>query len=225
MGKQWYHVKPILALGGRHAVTTNDAARAVGRARGSDFAGHAATGRMTLAIHQNTSAGAGYRKSLEGWARAGIKNVEITARLLDDFLKTDSLAAARRVLTDIGLTPVSCACGVNGPVGAKPEPRGSARQPEETLRDVRDARVCKRFYAPVTATAKFTRGRLQDRRGEHAQSGRRREAVRHDRRWRSSRARRRSSPRSARCCKMTHADGASEHAHAVRLLSLLVRPE
>ena len=33
---------------------------------------------------------AGYRRSLEGWARAGIKNVEITAQLLDEFLKTDS---------------------------------------------------------------------------------------------------------------------------------------
>src|SRR5437763_8630498 len=73
-----------------------------------------AASRMTLAIHQNTSAAAGYRKSLEGWARAGVKNVEITAQLLDDFLKTDSLAAAKSVLTDNGLTPVSCACGVNG---------------------------------------------------------------------------------------------------------------
>ena len=34
--------------------------------------------KMTLAMHQNTSNGAGYRKSLEGWARAGIKDVEIT---------------------------------------------------------------------------------------------------------------------------------------------------
>jgi sugar phosphate isomerase/epimerase len=71
-----------------------------------------ATGKMTLALHQNTSAGSGYRKSLEGWARAGIKNVEITNGLLDDFLKTDSLDAARRVLSDNGLTPVSAACGV-----------------------------------------------------------------------------------------------------------------
>src|SRR6266542_1635228 len=73
-----------------------------------------APGKMTLAIHQNTSAGAGYRKSLEGWGRAGIKNVEITNTLLDAFLKTDSLAAAKRVLTDAGLTPVSGACGVGG---------------------------------------------------------------------------------------------------------------
>src|SRR5258705_13500746 len=74
----------------------------------------AAPGKMTLAIHQNTSAGAGYRRSLEGWARAGIRNVEITARLLDDFLKADSLDAARRVLTDLGLTPVSSASEVSG---------------------------------------------------------------------------------------------------------------
>ncbi len=77
-------------------------------------ASFAASGKMTLALHQNTSSAAGYRKSLEGWARAGIKNVEITAALLDEFLKTDSLDAARRVLTDNGLMPVSGACGVTG---------------------------------------------------------------------------------------------------------------
>lgn len=65
-------------------------------------------------MHQNTSAGAGYRKSLEGWSRAGIKNVEITSTLLDEFLKTESLGAARRVLSDLGLTPVSAATGVTG---------------------------------------------------------------------------------------------------------------
>jgi len=73
-----------------------------------------AAGKMTLSLHQNTSAGAGYRKSLEGWARAGVTRVEVTAALLDDFLKTDTIAAARRVLTDLGLTPVSAACGVGG---------------------------------------------------------------------------------------------------------------
>jgi sugar phosphate isomerase/epimerase len=72
----------------------------------------AASGKMTLCIHQNTSAGAGYRKSLEGWARAGITHVELTNTMLDEFLKTDTLAAARRVVTDLGLTPVHGATGV-----------------------------------------------------------------------------------------------------------------
>ena len=44
------------------------------------------SGKMTLSIHQNTSRAAGYRKSLEGWAKAGIKFVEVTDVLLDDFL-------------------------------------------------------------------------------------------------------------------------------------------
>jgi 2-keto-myo-inositol isomerase len=65
--------------------------------------------KMTLSIHQNTSRGAGYRKSLEGWAKAGIKFVEITDVMLDEFLKTDTVAAAKRVISDLGLTPVSSA--------------------------------------------------------------------------------------------------------------------
>src|SRR5262252_1107449 len=72
----------------------------------------AAEKKMTLAMHQNTSNGAGYRKSLEGWARAEIRDVEITNILLDEFLKTDSLASARQVITDLGLNPVQGATGV-----------------------------------------------------------------------------------------------------------------
>ena len=72
----------------------------------------AAEKKMTLAIHQNTSNGAGYRKSLEGWARAGIKDVEITNVLLDEFLKTNSLTSARGVVTDLGLNLVHAATGV-----------------------------------------------------------------------------------------------------------------
>lgn len=67
----------------------------------------AAPGKMTLCMHQGTSRAAGYRKSLEGWAKAGIRNVELSDTMLDDFLKTDSLEAAGRVYKDLGLTAVS----------------------------------------------------------------------------------------------------------------------
>ena len=67
------------------------------------------SGRMMLAIHQNTSAAAGYRGSLEGWARAGIQYVELSDRLLDAFLAGDTLDGARQILTDNGLTAVSAA--------------------------------------------------------------------------------------------------------------------
>ena len=72
----------------------------------------AAPGKTLLSIHQNTSRAAGYRGSLEGWARAGIQYVELNDRLLEAFLENDTLPAAGRVLTDLGLTPVSAAAAL-----------------------------------------------------------------------------------------------------------------
>ena len=114
-----------------------------------------AAGKMTLAIHQNTSAGAGYRKSLEGWSRAGIKHVEITAALLDDFLKTDTLAAAGRVLSDLGLTPVCAACGVGGLW--EPNPGHAAALEAFKKRCEMFATLgLTRIYSPTGTTQKFT---------------------------------------------------------------------
>src|SRR5688572_10988528 len=117
--------------------------------------GASAAPNMTLALHQNTSAGAGYRGSLEGWARAGIKHVELTNTLLDEFLKTDSLAAARRVLTDLGLTPVSSACGVFGLW--EPNPKRAAALDGFRKRCEQFAALgLTRIYSPTPTTEKFT---------------------------------------------------------------------
>jgi 2-keto-myo-inositol isomerase len=116
--------------------------------------GSAASGRMTLAIHQNTSARAGYRKSLEGWSRAGIKYVELTPGLLDEFLKTDSLAAARRVLTDLGLTPISCACGA-GLWEPNPNRASSLENLKKRCEMLADLGL-NRTYATTATTQKFT---------------------------------------------------------------------
>ena len=107
---------------------------------------------MTLGLHQNTSSGAGFQRSLEGWAKAGIRHVELTANLLDDFLKTNPLAAAKRVLTDNGLTPVSANAGAPGIF--EPNPNRAAAL--DTLR-----RRCQlfaelglpRMYPPAAAPA------------------------------------------------------------------------
>jgi 2-keto-myo-inositol isomerase len=115
----------------------------------------AAAGKMTLAIHQNTSSRAGYRASLEGWARAGIKGVELTNNLLDEFLKTDSLAAARRILTDNGLTPVSFACGVGGLW----EPNPNHATALDNLRkrcEMAATLGLTRIYSPTATTQKFS---------------------------------------------------------------------
>lgn len=110
---------------------------------------------MTLCMHQFTSAGAGYRRSLEGWAKAGITHVEPVSSLLDDFLKTDTLAGAKRILTDNNLT---VACGAVGVMGLwDPNPAF------ETNLDSFKKR-CEQFaalgaplvYSPCVTAAKFT---------------------------------------------------------------------
>ena len=111
--------------------------------------------KMTLAIHQNTSAGAGYRSSLEGWSRAGIKNVELTNTLLDDFLKTDSLPTARRVLTDLGLTAVQGATGVTGLWEPNPNRAASLENLKKRC-DMFTALGLSRIYASTATTQKIT---------------------------------------------------------------------
>jgi sugar phosphate isomerase/epimerase len=132
----------------RRAMLMTPAALLLGRAA-------SAAGKMTLALHQNTSAGAGYRRSLEGWSRAGIKHVELTNTLLDEFLKSDSLPAAGRVLTDLGLTPVSCACGVFGLWEPNPKRAGALDAFKQRCEQFRTLGLT-RIYSPTPTTEKFT---------------------------------------------------------------------
>lgn len=110
---------------------------------------------MTFGMHQYTSAGAGYRGSLEGWARAGVRQVEPSSDLLDSFLKTETLATAKRVLTDLNLIAVS---GVTGVFGLwEPNPKFEANL--EAFR-----RRCEQFahlgapvvYSPCVTQERFT---------------------------------------------------------------------
>lgn len=73
----------------------------------------AAEHKMTLCLHQTTLADAGFRRSLEGAAKAGIKLVELIPQHVDAFVKSDGIPAARRLLADLGLTAVS-GSGVRG---------------------------------------------------------------------------------------------------------------
>jgi 2-keto-myo-inositol isomerase len=111
--------------------------------------------KMTLAIHQNTSNGAGYRKSLEGWARAGIKDVEITNILLDEFLKTDDLAAAKRVITDLGLNLVHAATGVTELWEPNPN-RAAALENLKKRCEMYASMGLNHVYSPTTCSKKVT---------------------------------------------------------------------
>jgi len=110
---------------------------------------------MGLSIHMTTSQGAGYQKALEGWAKAGIKNVEVTDRGLDDFLKTNDIAAAKRVITDNGLTLVSCASVLQDFWNQNP---GFAMQMETWKKrcDQFASLGSPRIYCPSTTSRKIT---------------------------------------------------------------------
>src|SRR5262245_45825160 len=81
----------------------------------------AAEGKMLLCMHSNTSVAAGYRRALDGWAKAGIKYVELNAVFVDEFLKNDTLDGARKVLSDNGLTAVHGAVAVDGLLEPNPD--------------------------------------------------------------------------------------------------------
>ena len=135
-----------------------------------------AQGTMSLAMHQNTSAGAGYRGSLEGWARAGIRYVELNAGFVDDFLKTDSLAAAGRVLTDNGLTPVSASVGVGGLWEPNPD-HAAALDSLRKRCEMFAVLGLERVYSSTGTSQRVHRGRLQGRCRQHAPGGRGRQRV------------------------------------------------
>ena len=117
--------------------------------------GSAAAGKMALCIHSNTSAAAGYRRALEGWAKAGITKVELNAAFVDDFIKTDTLDGARKVLADNGLTLVSGAVGTVGLLEPNPN-RAAALDSLKRRLEMFASLGLKQVYITTTGTPKLT---------------------------------------------------------------------
>ena len=113
-----------------------------------------AAGRMFLCMHQTTSAGSTFRASLEGYARAGIRFVEVILPMVEEFAKRESLAGAKRLLADLGMTAVS-----SGGVRGLAEPHAGRPQAIEDLK--RAAAIVAglgidRMVCPCGTTEKFT---------------------------------------------------------------------
>ena len=111
--------------------------------------------KMSLAIHTNTSSAAGYRAALEGWAKAGITQVEISSAIVEAFLKTDTVAAARRILTDNGLTPVSGTIG-GGPLLEPSPDHAAAFDGLKRRLEMFAALGLKKVYTTTNSTQKLT---------------------------------------------------------------------
>jgi 2-keto-myo-inositol isomerase len=113
----------------------------------------ARSGSMPLCLHQTTSAAAGYRRSLEGYAKAGIRYVEVIPQHVDEFVKQDGMPAAKRLLSDLGMKAVSSG-GVRGL--AEPGP-GRIKAIEELKSRVERVAALgvDRMVCPCPSTEKF----------------------------------------------------------------------
>jgi sugar phosphate isomerase/epimerase len=109
---------------------------------------------MSLCLHQTTSAAAGYRKSLEGYARAGVKFVEVIPPHVAEFVKKEGMPAAKRVLADLGLKAVSSG-GVRG-VWEPGAERAKALDELKSLCETTAALGVDRIVCPCAASQKFT---------------------------------------------------------------------
>ncbi len=109
---------------------------------------------MSLCMHQTTSAAAGYRRSLEGYAKAGFRYVELIPQHIQDFVRQDGMPAARRLLSDLGLKAV-CMGGVRGL--AEPNQARSAAIEELKARvEMANAIGVDRIVCPCNTSEKFT---------------------------------------------------------------------
>jgi sugar phosphate isomerase/epimerase len=70
--------------------------------------GATAAGQMFVCMHEASSAGFDFKPAMEGYAKAGIRAVELTLPKLTEFTSKESPAVARRLLGDLGLRAVSC---------------------------------------------------------------------------------------------------------------------
>lgn len=75
---------------------------------------------MEVCLHQTTVAGSDYVRSLDGCSRAGIRFIELIPAMVDAFLARESVAAARRALSDFGVRAVAGGGG-RGVIEPNPE--------------------------------------------------------------------------------------------------------
>ncbi len=109
---------------------------------------------LLICLHETTSAGFDFRRAMEGYAKAGIRAVEVTLPKVQEFAQRESVAAARRLLGDLGLKPVSC----GGQVGlAEPTPARAKNLSELKWKcELAQAIGCDRMVAPSATSERYT---------------------------------------------------------------------
>ena len=106
-----------------------------------------------LCMHQTTSASASFRQSLEGYAKAGFRMVEVIPPKVAEYAKVEGIAGAKRLLGDLGMKAVSSS-GVRGL--AEPNPaRAKILEDLKSTSELIAGIGVDRIVCPCGATATF----------------------------------------------------------------------
>ena len=107
-----------------------------------------------LCMHQTTSASAGFRQTLEGYAKAGFHMVEVIPPKVAEYVKAEGIAGAKRLLGDLGMKAVSSS-GVRGL--AEPSPtRPKILEELKTTCELIAGLGVDRIVCPCGTTATYT---------------------------------------------------------------------
>jgi len=113
-----------------------------------------ASASMFVCMHETSSEGFDFKTAMEGYAKAGIRAVEPSLLKIREFAQKESVAAARRLLDDLGLKPVSS----SNQLGL-PEPGDARARSLEDLKwkvELAQAIGCDRIVAPSTGAGPYT---------------------------------------------------------------------
>jgi len=111
-------------------------------------------GAMFVCMHEASSDRFDFKTAMEGWARAGIRAVEPNLTKVREFTQKESVAAARRLLDDLGLKAVSS----SNQVGLA-EPGDARARSLDDLKwkaELAQALGCDRIVAPSAGTGPYT---------------------------------------------------------------------
>jgi sugar phosphate isomerase/epimerase len=109
---------------------------------------------MFVCMHETTSDRFDFRTAMEGWARAGIRAVEPSLLKVREFAQKESPAAAKRLLDDLGLRPVSSSnqLGLAEPGDARAKSLEDLKWKVELAQTI----GCDRIVAPSTGAGPYT---------------------------------------------------------------------